>query len=79
VGLAAAAPLLFSLVSFAKRGSFEPAEDLQNAAERRANFPSNISKGSQSRRKPTPAAINRLERGDGEPRVCLCSRWYRGG
>jgi len=33
VGLAAAAPLLFSLVSFAKRGSFEPAEDLQNAAE----------------------------------------------
>ncbi|MBS1839807.1 MAG: CPBP family intramembrane metalloprotease [Acidobacteria bacterium] len=33
VGLAAAAPLLFSLASFFKRGSFEPAEDLQNAAD----------------------------------------------
>jgi len=33
VGLAAAAPLLFSLASFLKRGSFEPAEDLQNSAE----------------------------------------------
>jgi membrane protease YdiL (CAAX protease family) len=33
VGLAAAAPLVFSLAAFLKRGSFEPAEDLQNAAE----------------------------------------------
>ena len=33
VGLAAAAPLLFSLVSYLKRGQFEPAEDLQNSAE----------------------------------------------
>ncbi len=33
VGLAAAAPLLFSLASFLKRGSFEPAEDLQNSAD----------------------------------------------
>lgn len=33
VGLAAAAPLLFSLASFLKRGSFEAAEDLQNAAD----------------------------------------------
>ena len=33
VGLAAAAPLLFSLASYLKRGQFEPVEDLQNAAE----------------------------------------------
>ena len=33
VGLAAAAPLLFSLASFLRRGSFEPAEDLQNSAD----------------------------------------------
>ena len=33
VGLAAAAPLLFSLASYLKRGEFEPVEDLQNAAE----------------------------------------------
>jgi hypothetical protein len=33
VGLAAAAPLLFSLASYLKRGQFEPAEDLRNDAE----------------------------------------------
>jgi len=33
VGLAAAAPLLFSLASYLKRGQFEPVDDLQNAAE----------------------------------------------
>ena len=33
VGLAAAAPLLFSLASFLKRGAFEPAEDLQNSTD----------------------------------------------
>jgi membrane protease YdiL (CAAX protease family) len=33
VGLAAAAPLLFSLASYLKRGQFEAVEDLQNAAE----------------------------------------------
>jgi membrane protease YdiL (CAAX protease family) len=33
VGLAAAAPLLFSLASFLKRGSFEATEELQNAAD----------------------------------------------
>lgn len=33
VGLAAVAPLLFSAISYAQRGSFEPDEDLLNAAE----------------------------------------------
>src|SRR5262249_307718 len=33
VGLAAAAPLLFSLASYLKRGEFEAVEDLQNGAE----------------------------------------------
>ncbi|HLZ12834.1 MAG TPA: CPBP family intramembrane glutamic endopeptidase [Candidatus Acidoferrum sp.] len=33
VGLAAAAPLLFSLASYLKRGQFEAVDDLQNAAE----------------------------------------------
>ncbi|HLK03547.1 MAG TPA: type II CAAX endopeptidase family protein [Candidatus Acidoferrum sp.] len=33
VGLAAAAPLLFSLASYLKRGQFEAIEDLQNSAE----------------------------------------------
>jgi len=33
VGLAAAAPLLFSVASYWKRRQFEPAEDLQNKAE----------------------------------------------
>lgn len=33
VGLAAVAPLLFSIVSYWKRGQFEPAEDLENRAE----------------------------------------------
>jgi len=32
-GLAAAAPLLFSLASYLKRGEFEAVEDLQNGAE----------------------------------------------
>ncbi|HWY45474.1 MAG TPA: CPBP family intramembrane glutamic endopeptidase [Candidatus Sulfotelmatobacter sp.] len=33
VGLAAAAPLLFSLISYLRSGQFEPAEDLRNDAE----------------------------------------------
>lgn len=33
VGLAAAAPLLFSLASYLKKGQFEAVEDLQNSAE----------------------------------------------
>src|SRR5260221_13956657 len=33
VGLAAAAPLLFSLASYLKRGEFEAVEDLQNGTE----------------------------------------------
>src|SRR5215471_16716066 len=33
VGLAAAAPLLFSLASYVKRGEFEAVEDLENGAE----------------------------------------------
>src|SRR5262249_14800346 len=33
VGLAAAAPLLFSLASYLKRGEFEAVEDLENGAE----------------------------------------------
>src|SRR5262249_14369780 len=36
VGLAAVAPLLFSLASYLKRGEFEAVEDLQNSAEQQA-------------------------------------------
>ena len=38
VGLAAAAPLLFSLASYLKRGEFEAVEDLQNGAEIQAEI-----------------------------------------
>jgi len=42
VGLAAAAPLLFSLTSYLKRGEFEAVEDLQNGAEAQPEMPAEI-------------------------------------
>jgi len=42
VGLAAAAPLLFSLASYLKRGEFEGVEDLQNGAEVQSEVPAEV-------------------------------------
>ena len=55
VGLAAAAPLLFSLASYLKRGEFEAVEDLQNSAEPQPQI--SFDSAREARKEQTPASV----------------------